>query len=83
LPGEATIWEASLPRRMEGRRAEPSCRREPKVRRDERALLDLTGADRLHAEPPGNVHWLRRTGDGWQPENAHDKIGNSLWEGLP
>lgn len=66
----------------DGGRAKASCRRRPKVRRDERALLNLTGADRLNAEPPGNVHWLRRTGDGWQPEDAHDRMGYPLWEGL-
>jgi hypothetical protein len=83
LPGGATIWEASLPRRMAGGRAKASSGRRPKVRRDERVLLNVTGADRLDSEPPGNVHWFRRTGDGWQPEDAHDKMGHPLWEGSP
>jgi threonine synthase len=42
-------------------------------------LVNLTGRDREPARSPQRVHWLKATGDGWEPEDPNDDTTRRLW----
>ena len=43
-------------------------------------LINLTGGDRPPHPPSGNVHWLRRSGNGWALEDSSDARGRERWQ---
>ncbi|MEI6970893.1 MAG: pyridoxal-phosphate dependent enzyme [bacterium] len=45
---------------------------------DETVLLNLTGRDRPRVPPP-EVHWLKRSASGWEPEDRNDTRTSELW----
>ena len=41
-------------------------------------LVNLTGRDREPASP-GRIHWLKASGDGWEPADPNDETTQQLW----
>ena len=48
--------------------------------RRDTVLVNLTGGERQPSNAAQNVHWLQRSGNGWQPEDSHDLVARQLWE---
>jgi threonine synthase len=42
-------------------------------------LINLTGRDREPVRAPQRVHWLKATGDGWEPADPSDHMTRRLW----
>jgi threonine synthase len=42
-------------------------------------LVNVTGRDREPGGSPGRIHWLKASGDGWQPEDPNDETTQQLW----
>jgi len=47
--------------------------------RTDTVLVNITGRDREPGGSPGRIHWLKASGDGWQPEDPNDEITQQLW----
>jgi len=50
--------------------------------RDDTVLVNLTGREREPSTEPRQVHWLRRSIQGWEPEDPQDDFAQSLWQGV-
>ncbi len=48
--------------------------------RSDTVLVNLTGGNRQPFDAALNVHWLRRSGDSWEPEDLHDLVAQQLWK---
>jgi threonine synthase len=46
-------------------------------------LVNVTGRDREPGGSPGRIHWLKASGDGWQPEDPNDETTQQLWHAPP
>jgi hypothetical protein len=42
-------------------------------------LVNITGRDREPEGSPGRIHWLKASGNGWQPEDPNDETTQQLW----
>lgn len=47
--------------------------------RRDTVLINLTGSDRQPAPAPTKIHWLRASGDGWEPEDPEDEATQVVW----
>jgi threonine synthase len=47
--------------------------------RTDTVLVNITGRDREPTGSPGRIHWLKASGDGWQPEDPNDETTHQLW----
>ena len=47
--------------------------------RTDTVLANITGRDREPTGSPGRIHWLKASGDGWQPEDPNDETTQQLW----
>jgi threonine synthase len=47
--------------------------------RTDTVLVNITGRDREPTGSPGRIHWLKASGDGWQPEDPNDETTQQLW----
>lgn len=43
-------------------------------------LVNVTGRDREPGGSPGRIHWLKASGDGWEPEDPNDETTQQLWD---
>jgi threonine synthase len=50
--------------------------------RHDTVLINLSGGDRQPFDAAQNVHWMRRSGDSWEPEYSHDFVAQQLWKDL-
>jgi threonine synthase len=48
--------------------------------RNDTVLVNLTGSDRAPAASPVKVHWLRRAGADWEPEDPEDTATQAVWQ---
>jgi threonine synthase len=51
--------------------------------RNDTVMVNLTGSDRPPCPRPSKIHWLRASGEGWEPEDPDDEITQALWHGGP
>jgi len=47
--------------------------------REDTVLVNITGRDRESCAMPQEVHWLKRSAQGWVPEDANDEFAWKLW----
>lgn len=48
--------------------------------RNDTVMVNLTGSDRQPAPAATRIHWLRASGEGWEPEDPQDEITQAVWQ---
>jgi threonine synthase len=47
--------------------------------RGDTVMVNLTGSDRKPGASRRKIHWLRRAGEDWEPEDADDELTRAVW----